>query len=297
MCTLVLGFQLDRRWPVVVAANRDEHLERPSEGWALRGGEEPLRSSESVFERRSGFAGSERAGGTGGASGPPSKIAAPLDLQAGGTWMGVSGRGVFAGVTNHFVRLGWAPDPARRSRGELVPLALSAPDAAAAAEQLAPLDAAAWNPFHLVVADAAAAFLWWYDGEEQGLAPLDPGLHVVTERDREGRGARAERIRARWPADPSLPRLRELLVHHGDSGDGSGGMDALLRTLDRGDATCIHGDPIYGTRSSAILRLAPDLAASELFAAESRPCTAPHEDRSELLVALARPAPGEPGPG
>jgi uncharacterized protein with NRDE domain len=264
MCTLVLGFQLDRRWPIVVAANRDEQLDRPSEGWALRGREHAA------------------PGGTGWPA-----CAAPRDLQAGGTWIGVSSSGVFAGVTNHFVRLGWKPDPTRRSRGDLVPLALAQASAAAAAEVLGASDAALWNPFHLVIADARAAFLWWYDGEEQGLAPLDPGLHVVTERDREGRGARAERIRARWPADPSLPRLRELLVHHGD-GSGGGGIDELVRVLDRGDATCIHGDPVYGTRSSAILRLTPDLATGELYAAESHPCTAPHEDRSELLLALAR---------
>ena len=248
MCTLALGLQLDRRWPVLVAANRDEHLDRPSEGWAPRAGsgEEPLRAT-------------------------------PLDLQAGGTWIGVSARGVFAGVTNHYVRFDGFPDPSRRSRGELVPLALGAGSAAAAADTLRPLDAARWNPFHLVVADARGAILWWYDGEEQGLEVLGPGLHVVTESDREGRGARAEWLRARWPANPSLPRLRELLIHHG-------------APPPAGPATCIHGDPLYGTRSSAILRLAPDLGASELYAAEARPCTTPHVDQSDLLVALARRA-------
>jgi hypothetical protein len=49
-------------------------------------------------------------------------------------------------------------------------------------------------------------------------------------------------------------------------------------------------DPLYGTRSSAILRLAPELAASELYTTETRPCLAPHEDRSALLQALARAA-------
>lgn len=253
MCTLALGLQLDRRWPVVVAANRDEHLDRQSEGWALRVLRPP---------------GDER---------PRKAIAAPVDARAGGTWIGVSAHGVFAGVTNHYVRFDGLPDPSRRSRGELVPLALAAGSAAEAAELLRPLDAAEWNPFHLVVADGIGAVLWWYDGEEQGLEPLAPGLHVITETDREGRGARAERLRARWPADPSLPRLRELLVHHG-------------APPPAGPATCIHGDPICGTRSSAILRLAPDLAASDLYVAEARPCTAPHEDRSDLLGALARQA-------
>ncbi len=252
MCTLVLGLQLDRRWPVVVAANRDEHLDRPSEGWALR----VLRQAQEV-----------RPGEV--------RAATPLDLRAGGTWIGVSAGGVFAGVTNHYVRFDGFPDPSRRSRGELVPMALAAGNATEAGRALRLLDASRWNPFHLLVADAHGAVLWWYDGEEQGLEELGPGLHVITESDREGRGARGAWLRARWPADPSLPRLRELLTHHG-------------APPPAGDATCIHGDPLYGTRSSAILRLAPDLGASELYLAEGRPCTAPHEDRSELLVALAR---------
>jgi uncharacterized protein with NRDE domain len=244
VCTLALAFQLDRRWPVLVAANRDEHLDRPSQGWALRG------------------SGAERS-------------VTPLDLQAGGTWIGISAAGTFAGVTNHYVRFDGFPDPTRRSRGELVPLALGAGSASRAAQALRPIDAARWNPFHLLVADARDAFLWWYDGVEQGLELLGPGLHVVTESDREGRGARAGWLRARWPSDPSLERLRELLVHHGPPPPA-------------GPATCIHGDPVYGTRSSAILRLAPDLGASELYVAEARPCTAPHEDRSELLVELGK---------
>lgn len=156
-----------------------------------------------------------------------------------------------------------------------MPLALGAGSAAAAAAALRPLDAARWNPFHLLVADAGEAFLWWYDGEEQGLDPLAPGLHVVTERDREGRGPRAEHLRARWPSDPALPRLRELLAHHA-----AGAGPAA--------STCIHGEPVYGTRSSTILRLAPELASSELFTADGPPCTAPHEDRSELLLRLSR---------
>jgi hypothetical protein len=55
-------------------------------------------------------------------------------------------------------------------------------------------------------------------------------------------------------------------------------------------ATCIHADPAYGTRSSAVLRLAPGLAQSELYAADARPCLAPLEDRSDVLASLARTA-------
>jgi uncharacterized protein with NRDE domain len=186
--------------------------------------------------------------------------------------MGLSARGVFAGLTNYHAPLPWYPDPGRRSRGEIVAAALAHPTAAASRAALAGLGAERWNPFHLLVADGASAFLWWYDGERTALVDLAPGLHVVTERSPDGRCPRGDLVRSRWPLDAAVPHLRELLAVHGDRG---------------GAATCIHGDPVYGTRSSAILRVAPDLSASELYETAARPCVAPLEDRSALLGALA----------
>jgi uncharacterized protein with NRDE domain len=245
MCTLAVAWRVDRRWPMVIAANRDERLGRAAEGWALRDGQGGIR------------------------------VAAPRDAVAGGTWMGVSSRGVFAGLTNYHAPLPWYPDPTRRSRGDIVGLALAAPTAAAARDALVRLPAERWNPFHLLVADGASAFLWWYDGERSALVDLAPGLHVVTERSPDGSCPRGDLIRSRWPLDPSVPHLRELLTIHAPV---------------QGTATCIHGDPAYGTRSSSVLRLAPDLSASELYVADARPCVVPLEDRSPLLAALARTA-------
>lgn len=244
MCTLAVAWRTDRRWPIVVAANRDERLRRAAEPWGLR---EP-------------------------GLGP--RYAAPLDRVGGGTWVGVSSRGVFAGLTNHYAPEGGFPDARRRSRGELVVQALGHASAAAARDDLAGAEAARYNPFHLLVADAEQAFLWLYDGAEAVLVDLGPGLHVVTEHDAEGRGPRGELVRARWPLQSEPARLRELLTHHAASPR---------------EATCLHlDDRDYGTRSSAVLRLAPALEASELWAAEGRPCTTPFDDRSQLLVELAR---------
>lgn len=259
MCTLAVAWRVDRRFPLVVAANRDERLGRPSEGWALRDGRGGIR------------------------------FAAPRDATAGGTWIGLSARGVFAGLTNYHAPLEWYPDLARRSRGDLVPLALGAPSAAAARDALRGEDPARWNPFHLLVADAEAAFLWWYDGERAELAELSPGLHVLTERSPTGACPRGELVRARWPVDPAVPRLRELLtVHPLPSAAARSGGDPGTSSPPDDRATCIHRDPVYGTRSSAVLRVPRDLAAAELFTADVRPCAAPLEDRSEVVAALAR---------
>src|SRR5512139_989608 len=96
MCTLAVALGQDRRWPVVVAANRDERLGRPSEPWGLRVGPGGVR------------------------------FAAPRDVLAGGTWIGISAGGVFAGLTNYHAPFDWYPDETRRSRGDIVGLALAA---------------------------------------------------------------------------------------------------------------------------------------------------------------------------
>ena len=242
MCTLAVSLGADRRWPVVVAANRDERLGRPAEGWALRDGPDGLR------------------------------YAAPRDVEAGGTWIGVSSRGAVAALTNFHAPVGWYPDPKRRSRGELVPLALAAPSLAAGRVALSALDPSAWNPFHLVLADATGGLLLWYDGERSALEPLELGLHLVTETSPHGAGPRGDLLRSRWPVDPTPARLRELLSLHAP---------------EHPAPTCIHREPFYGTRSAAVLRVAPALAHADLVTADGHPCEAPFEDRAALLTALA----------
>lgn len=245
MCTLAAAWRIDPRWPLLVAANRDERLGRPSEGWALR-------------LARNG-----------------ARWAGPRDLQAGGTWMGLSASGLFAGITNHHRPSGQRPDPGKRSRGELVTRTLERPTAEAAREALSSVDAGGYNPFHLLVADRRSAFLWWYDGEASAFEDLGPGLHVVTERSPRGRCPRGDLVRARWPADASVPRLRELLAFHSEA---------------PGTSACIHLDPDYGTRSSTVLRLGESLARSELHVTDERPCETPLQDRSGLLAELGRSA-------
>ena len=107
MCTLIALHRCFADAPLVVAANRDEFLERPTEGPALR--DVAIRSSDTARTR----------------------VVAPRDLRAGGSWLGLNAAGVFAAVTN---RRCDAPDPARRSRGWLVMKALAEPSAERAPE-------------------------------------------------------------------------------------------------------------------------------------------------------------------
>lgn len=148
MCTLIALHRCLPGAPLVVAANRDEYLDRPAEGPALR-----------------------RAGG--------GAVVSPLDRRAGGTWWGLNHRGVFAAVTN---RRCPHPDPERRSRGLLVQDALAASSAGEAAAALARLPERAYNPFNFFLADGRRAFAAVYE-DRVHVVELEPGPHVVANAD------------------------------------------------------------------------------------------------------------------
>lgn len=191
MCTLFIAFKQDARYPLIVAANRDEALDRPASG-------------PRIWE------------------GTP-RFLAPRDDKAGGTWMGLNAHGVFAGITNRFMT---ARHPDRRSRGELVTDVLRLDSAQAVCSFMRSLDPHQYNAFHLFYADAEHAFISWSDGEGLLHSELGPGLHTLTERSFSNEPAsRAERLQRMWKAlkdhaDPA--ELFTLLQVHADEDPFSG---------------------------------------------------------------------------
>jgi uncharacterized protein with NRDE domain len=88
MCLIIFAHQADPRFPLILAANRDEFFSRPTEQadfWAKS------ESSRSLLAGR--------------------------DLVAGGTWLGITRTGRFAAVTN--IRDPSQAEQKPRSRGEL----------------------------------------------------------------------------------------------------------------------------------------------------------------------------------
>ena len=151
MCTLIVLHRCVAGRPLVVAANWDEFLARPAEDFAIRTS----------------------------ATGP---ILSPLDLEAGGTWVGLSQRGVFAGLTNLRPLPGSAIEnksPSElKSRGDVVMMALESESAADTARKAAALETGAYNPFQLMVADGRDAFLVVYRDRAEVLE-LEAGPHIV----------------------------------------------------------------------------------------------------------------------
>ena len=203
-------------------------------------------------------------------------VVAPRDGEAGGTWLGVNRFGVFAGVLN---RSSEERDSAARSRGLLVLDVLAAGSARAAAGALGSLPQAAYNPFNLFVGDAVDAFAVTYEGAPRVRA-LSPGVHVFGNRDpddlehpKTGRlFARAEKI-AVGPAECALEELERLCRAHEPDAE-----DPRL-------SACVHAGR-YGTRSSALLRLAADPREDRFLFADGPPCETPYEDFTTLLREL-----------
>lgn len=190
MCTLIALHRSGPGLRLVVAANRDEYLDRPAEPPALRSS----------------------------ACGP---LVAPRDVRAGGSWLAVNRSGLFAALTNRATQ---TPDPRRRSRGLLVLDALGFPSARAAAAALLRLPARAYNPFNLLVADAQDAYAVVYDAGPRRLR-LAPGVHVLGNADPNARAVpKLDRMLGRAEAaaqaapDRVLDELATICRDH--AGDG-----------------------------------------------------------------------------
>jgi uncharacterized protein with NRDE domain len=231
MCTLVLLRRPHHPWPLVLAANRDELRTRrslpPGPHWPDRPG-----------------------------------VVAGLDLEAGGSWLGLNAAGVLAAVLNRRGSLG--PAAGKRSRGELILEALDHATAEDAARALNDLDPRAWRPFNLVVADIEQAF--WLRHAGDGVLrcrPLPEGLSMLTAAELD---------------DPSCARIAYYRPQFAsslpdpDRGDFAA-WQALLADLgpaqgDPRQAMCLHTDGDYGTVSSSLIAFpaAPSRLPIWLFA-------------------------------
>lgn len=146
MCTLILLRRPNSFWPVLIAANRDEMMDRPARTPGRHWPDRP-------------------------------NVVAGYDELAHGSWMGANDEGVIAAILNRSGTLG--PQEGKRSRGELVLDALDYADAADAADSLVHLSANAYRPFNMIIADNQDAFWLKNDGETITRHPLGTGLFMI----------------------------------------------------------------------------------------------------------------------
>jgi len=202
MCTVVLLIRPGHLWPLILAANRDERLDRSWDPPAAHWPEQP-------------------------------GVIAGRDRTGGGTWMGVNSHGVVATALNRRGTLG--PAAGKRSRGELPLLALAHRSADAAAASVAALDASAWRSFNLVLADRdGAVFVRGLGHGHPEAQRLAPGLHMVTAHDPDDpqsprvAGHMARFRSARPPEPPNWLDWQAILA------DRSGRPGAQMNVVPRG---------------------------------------------------------------
>ncbi len=264
MCLLAVLHRVHPDGPLVVAANRDEVLARPSLPMAVLREREP-------------------------------RVLGGRDELAGGTWLAVNEHGLAAGLTN----VPGPRDPSKRSRGEL-PLALALhADAERAAEAFAaavrPLD---YGPAWLLVGDRRSLhYVSSEGGERPRLERLPPGLHVLENRPLGAPSPKADHVRAALARATSL-RGEALLALLGEVlGDhaippGAAALAEGRRALET-HAACVHAGA-YGTRSSSIVVVPEGPGPPRLWFTRGPPCTSPFEEASPLWRA-GEAAPRQPG--
>jgi uncharacterized protein with NRDE domain len=266
MCLLIFAWQVDPSFPLVVAANRDERLDRPA-------------TSFSVLRQ----------------GGP--RVLGGRDDLAGGTWLAVNQHGVVAGLTNRPAAGG--RDPSKRSRGELPLLAAGQTSAeAGVAQLLRQVQPGQYNLAWLLVGDRRSLYYVTLGPDEAPtVVELSPGIHVLENVPLGAASAKVDRIRTLLPSPATGPSLWSalpaVLADHtlptppDPPGDvaapaGASAVDAAVPPRPREtQAACVHTDG-YGTRSATLVRV-PEAATGlpQMLVADGPPCTTPFVDVSD----------------
>lgn len=221
MCLIVFAIDSHSRYPFVLAANRDEFYARPTQ---------PLHAwpdTPQVFAGR--------------------------DLEAGGTWLGVTRDGRFAAITN--VREGVQRRTTQRSRGELTREFLVGTESAAQSAQRAYDEGEHYAGFNLLLGDGSAI----YYCSNRGDAPrvLGPGIY----------GLSNDSLDAPWPKvvsskiamrellerEPSPAALLHILADTHKPTDAELPDTGVGLDLERKFSTRFIASDLYGTRASTTL--------------------------------------------
>lgn len=221
MCLILLAWQAHAEYPLVVAANRDEFYGR--------------RTASADFWPES------------------PNVLAGRDLEAGGTWLGISRDGRFAALTNF--RQGLNERKGAPSRGKLVTHYLqdsTSPDAYLA--QLQP-QVGEYNGFNLLAGDMGE--LCWLSNRGDTPVRLTPGIHGLSNhlidtpwpKVRRGKAALAQAMSTLPQVEPLLALLKDPHVAADEDLPHTGISLESERLL---SSAFIHSEN-YGTRSSTVL--------------------------------------------
>jgi uncharacterized protein with NRDE domain len=230
MCLILIAHRADPRYPLVVAANRDEFFARPTtpaDYWS---------DAPQVLGGR--------------------------DLEKGGTWLGVTTDGRWAAVTNF--RDGVSPDPGTRSRGRLVAGYLHG--SVGAQDYLASIEphAREYNGFNLLAGDGAGVH--YLSNRENSSMMLSPGVYGLSNqfldspwpKVERGKLALREALAIAARPDKFIETMLAALSDHSIAEDSTLPNTGVSRDWEKVLSAAFIGAPGYGTRASTVLLMDHD---------------------------------------
>ena len=247
MCIILLAYRVHPEYPLILAANRDEFYERPTQrarAWA----DEP-------------------------------QIVAGRDMKRGGTWLGVTKQGRIAAVTNYRepeARMEDAP-----SRGHLVSDFLASD--CAPLDYLSKLSqvASGYNGFNLIVGGAES--LYYFSNRGGGPEEIAAGVHGLSNhlldtpwpKVQRGREALSEAIKQGRKLN--VEDIFKVLADDARAADANLPQTGVGLELERVLSPVFIKSPAYGTRSSTVLLISRH--GEVVFIERSfSPSTPGHED-------------------
>lgn len=227
MCLILFSYRTHPSFDLVLAANRDEHYERPSDP--------PAFWSEAPF------------------------LLAGRDLVAGGTWLGITKTGRLAAVTNY-------RDPASLlkiapSRGRLVTDFLRGDQPPWEYLQWLQSQASRYNGFNILLGDRKELF--WYSNRDGGIRQVFDGFYGISNRLLDtpwpkvvrGKELMAPILNAEIPSTDDLFRtLRDETLPADEMLPSTGVPQEWERVL----SPIFIRSPHYGTRSSTLILVGKD---------------------------------------
>ncbi len=223
MCLLLFSFNKHPDYPVILAANRDEFFERPTEA-ASFWNDDP-------------------------------SILAGKDLRQGGTWMGIDKNGRIAAVTNY--REPSESKPEAISRGALVSEYLRSNESAEDYIQKVMAQRHTYDEFNLLVGDEQS--LLFFCSVEEDYQTLMPGLYGISNGKLDSawpkveKGKTALKNLTQASEKPEAEKLFDLLADRTIVADSELPATGVSIEWERRLSSLFVHSEGYGTRSSTVL--------------------------------------------
>lgn len=223
MCLILFAWKAHPDYTLVVAANRDEFHNRPTEPAHIWPDIQPT-------------------------------LIAGRDLQAGGTWMGITDNGRFAAVTNY--REVPSAD-SELSRGELVTDYLNGDQSAQDYAQLLHSKGQRYAGFNLLIGDDSQ--LLHISNRSQSITDIKPGIHGLSNATLNTPWPKVQigksRLQQLLLSPPNHADLQALLSNQQTAADNELPSTGINLEMERMLSASKIISPSYGTRSSTSLLL------------------------------------------